>query len=321
MNGERVLIIGAGGFLGAHLSLHLSQVGYEVTAHCFHLKEKNHLWETSIQHFIYGDITSPDTIKQLSAEDYDYVIYLISLNHFDSEGEIQQVANTNILPLWKLVDKFKNRVKKFIYFSTQQVYGCQISPIVSEDCPPAPINTYGLTHLLCENILSSFNRQSNTQYINVRLSNGYGAPVFPENNCWWLVINDLCKTAFNEKCIRLQSDGSPQRDFIHVKDIAQAIHTLLKQPLCNNLYNLSSGMTYTIGEIAIRIKDIFKERYQTEIPILIPAGKTLQTKTSNKNIVSNKLLSAVGFEPSIDINTGILSIFDYFGKECTSNIK
>ena len=89
------------------------------------------------------------------------------------------------------------------------------------------LNIYGLTHFLSEDICSYYNVNTETDCINVRLSNSYGSPVFMENNCWWLVINDLCKTAFSKDEIKLLSDGSPQRDFIQSSDICRAIEILI----------------------------------------------------------------------------------------------
>ena len=68
--------------------------------------------------------------------------------------------------------------------------------IITEDNSPAPLNIYGLTHFLSEDICSYYNVNTETKCINVRLSNSYGSPVFNENSCWWLVVNDLCKSAF-----------------------------------------------------------------------------------------------------------------------------
>lgn len=310
MEGKHILIIGAGGYLGAHISLAMAQQGAYVTALC-HSPKDDTAWNREMHRIICGDITQMETIRCILQHDYDYAIYLISLNHFDSEGEINQVCQTNVLPLWNLENLLKDRIKKFIYFSTQQVYGRTTSAIINEDTLPAPVNNYGLTHLLCENITGLFNRTSSAQYINVRLSNGYGAPVFRDNNCWWLVINDLCKTAFLEKTIRLQSDGSPLRDFIHVSDICQAIGSILNNDSNENIYNISSGTSYTIGEIALFVQKTFKQVYNQNIPILLPEGKVLKTDTDSRCKISNQRLQKLGFTPQVNIETGIHSIFHY----------
>lgn len=310
MDGKHILVIGASGYLGAHISLTMAQQGACVTALC-HSPKDDDAWNEAMHRIICGDITQTGTTDRILQHDYDYAIYLISLNHFDSEGEISQVCQTNVLPLWNLENQLKDRIKKFIYFSTQQVYGRTTSAIINEDTLPAPVNNYGLTHLLCENITDLFNRTSSAQYINIRLSNGYGEPIFKSNNCWWLVINDLCKTAFQEKVIRLQSDGSPLRDFIHVSDICRAIGIILNNNSDENVYNISSGISYTIGEIALIVQKIFKQIYNQNIPILLPEGKVLKTDTDYRCKISNQRLQKLGFIPQVNIETGVHSIFHY----------
>lgn len=309
MTAENVLIVGAGGYLGAHLSLSLTEQGYDVTALCFHQIDKKTEWHNKIHRVIYGDVKSEETVNRINKFDYDYVVYLVSLDHFASEGAVGHVNNTNVLPLWKFANVLQNKVKKFIYFSTQQVYGNQQAK--DENVILTPSNTYGLTHQLCEDIINLFDRKSDTGFINVRLSNGYGEPVFSNNNCWWLVVNDLCKSAFEQNCIRLQSDGSPQRDFIHVNDIARAIDTILKKQHTDNTYNLASGITYTIGELACTVKEVYQQLYGKDLPILVPEGKELQITTPEKQSINIQRLKGLGFKPKTDLKAGITHIFKY----------
>ena len=311
MEGKHILIVGAGGYLGAHLSLFMANSGVKVTALCHSQKEDDTVWRAAMYRIIYGDITQSPILDEICKYDYDYVVYLISLNHFDSEGEIATVCNTNILPLWNLENRLQNRIEKFIYFSTQQVYGRIEAVNVDEHTSPAPVNNYGLTHMLCENVTDFFNRKSSTRFINIRLSNGYGEPVFRENNCWWLVINDLCKTAVEEQVIRLQSDGSPLRDFIYISDICRAVRFILEKSENENVYNISSGITYTIGEIARTVQKIYKQTYGKEIPILLPPGKQLQTNAPSRYTIDNHRLQTLGFSPQINLETGIQHIFKY----------
>ena len=153
---------------------------------------------------IVGDIRDENVISSLAKKSFDVVIHLVSLDHHKSEDNPNYVSSINVLPTWNLLNSFtKTGLDKFIYFSTIHVYGKLPRETINEDYPSNPINAYGLTHLLSENICNYYNNKTNTECINVRLSNSYGSPVFKENNCWWLVINNLCKTAFKEKNIKL----------------------------------------------------------------------------------------------------------------------
>ena len=201
---KKVLITGACGYLGARLSKHLAENGYSITAFDSFDPSSYSQWTSLMEEVIIGDIRDETTLTNLSEKHFDVVIHLISLDHHKSEANPNFVSSINVMPTWNLLDKFtKNGLKKFIYFSTIHVYGKISNKTIYDDYDPSPINTYGLTHLLSENICNYFNENTDTNCMNIRLSNSYGSPVFNENNCWWLVINDLCKTAIEKNKIIL----------------------------------------------------------------------------------------------------------------------
>jgi UDP-glucose 4-epimerase len=221
------------------------------------------------------------------------------------------------------LDIFKCKgLKTFIYFSTQQVLGKLTTSIIDENAQAYPLNHYGLTHLLGEQIVSYFNRISDISCINIRLSNSFGPPIFKENNCWWLVVNDLSKTAYEKGKIVLLSDGTPQRDFIHIKDIGLAVKTILEtKNISPNIINLGSGKTYTILELAHLVKTVYKSLYFTEIDIVLDDGsisKELSKSLENKFLWKTDELQNMGFSPKMNLEQGIYSMFKYLEKNKTA---
>ena len=214
------------------------------------------------------------------------------------------------MPTWNLLEHFtKNGLEKFIYFSTIHVYGNLPKETITEDYQLQPLNTYGLTHLLSENICNYYNDKTETDCINVRLSNSYGSPVFKENNCWWLVINDLCKTAIENSEIRLQSDGSPQRDFIHGDDIAHACEKIL----INNTYGkkliLSGNKPTTINQLISILEQINPS-------IQVSYSKELARENDYQGDIGNleETYSLLNWRPSIDLSQGINKLKIHFCK-------
>jgi UDP-glucose 4-epimerase len=272
-----------------------------------------------MEEVIIGDIRDETTLTDLSEKQFDVVIHLISLDHHKSEANPNLVSSINVIPTWDLLDRFtKHGLNKFIYFSTIQVYGKIPNKTIYDDYDPSPINAYGLTHLLSEKICNYYNARTETDCINVRLSNSYGSPVFTENNCWWLVINDFCKTAFEQGKIKLLSDGSPQRDFIHISDICGALELLInvdKKDLRKNTYHISSGETLTILDIAFIVKRVFQKRSNLDIQVKSSDNSILKNPDrhlhSQKYTVSNSMLNSLGFTPVTSLETGINEIFDY----------
>ena len=147
------MITGACGYLGARLSKFLAETGYRVTAFDSFDPSMYSQWTSLMDEVIIGDIREETTISDLADKQFDVVIHLISLDHHKSESNPNFVSSINIMPTWNLLDKLtKAGLKKFIYFSTIHVYGNLPKEIITEDQKPKPVNTYGLTHLLSENM-------------------------------------------------------------------------------------------------------------------------------------------------------------------------
>lgn len=313
----KIVITGGNGYIGARLSQFLANNGEQVIPVCFPSIPEDEVWKSKMFAILNGDLRLEETIAEIAELKPDIIIHLVSLDHFDSEKEPGFVNNINVLPTWRLLDACtKNGLKKFIYFSTIQVYGKLTNDLIYETQPVNTANTYGLTHLLCEQICEHFNRKSTTNVISIRLSNSYGDPIFKDNNCWWLAINELCKNAFINKEIRLLSDGTPQRDFIHGNDVCEAVRILINtdKKLTDNTYHISSGNTLTLMELAQIIKSEYQIRYNQILPITTPQGfvnEAERTVLDKKYTISNNKLKKLGFSPVYSVNRGVNELFSY----------
>ncbi|MGE6353883.1 NAD-dependent epimerase/dehydratase family protein [Flavobacterium sp. NPDC079362] len=310
MVNKKILVTGGSGYIGARLCLYLVEHGYVVTPLCYSNVPYDVNWVSKMHRIVVGDIRDEKLLSELAEENYDIVIHLVSLDHNQSNGLPSKVSALNIAPVWSILDAFsKKGLEKFIYFSTAQVYGALNTNIITESHQTNTQNAYGLTHDIGEVICEHYNRVSNVDCRIVRLSNSYGSPIFKENNCWWLVVNDLCRSAYNHKEIVLQSDGTPLRDFIHGWDVCNGVLTIIETHKDYSVYNLSSGVTLSIMEIAMKIKAIFFDRYNINLPI--NAKKRSSETEVNKYLLDNSLIVSIGFKPMWSLEDGINELFDY----------
>ena len=316
---KRILITGASGYLGSRLSQYFSNKGYHITA-CMKVKPKNHPdWLVSIDELIIEDITSARFFKKIKNKSFDAAIHLVSLDQIESNLDESLVARINVIPTWKLLNELnKTGLKKFIYFSTFQVYGTELKGAINEKRIPNPVSSYSLTHYLSEEICQYYNRCSPIDCIILRLSNSYGSPVFSNPKCWKLVINDLCKSAFYKSKIDILSDGTPMRDFIHYIDVCSAVGKILQinNYHSNKVYNVGSGSTLSIMEIADVINSVYKKYFNKELPIRINKDQEPRVLKKYEDLDRFKLnidkLKELGYKSKIPLRNGIEELFKYF---------
>ncbi|MDD4923123.1 MAG: SDR family oxidoreductase, partial [Bacteroidales bacterium] len=324
---QKILITGANGYLGAQFSQFLAKEGHKITALCYPEIPNDSVWCGLMEEVLVGSVAEQGTMEKLKERSFDSIIHLVSMDHHQSQKvSPEEAIRVNVQPSWTLLDAFsKKGLKTFIFFSTIHVYGAMPPEVIHENRPLNPGNVYALTHAMSEQVCDYYNRTSEVNCLTVRLSNSYGEPVFPENNCWWLAVNDLCRTAFFEKSIRLLSDGSPQRDFIHGSDVCRAMELILdKAPKTkgHSTYHISSAHTYTLLELAGLVKDVFMELYQENIPVCTPTEESVNDfnrfSGNPRYMIDHSALLDFGFVPKCDMKEGIRRMFIYLEKNLSN---
>lgn len=318
----KVLITGGSGYLGGRISEFLADLNYDVSILVRKVPPQSEQWLQKFSDVLLGDIKSIDIQKSIIEKQFDAILYTISLDHHQSEKDISNTISTNVTPLWNLLDLISktsyNSLKKFIYFSTQQVYGKLSTQLVNENSNLNPVNNYGLTHLMGEQICQLYSKKLKNKFINLRISNGYGYPIFNSCNCWTLVINDFCKTAIEKKEIKLLSDGSPVRDFISISNICRIIQYLLEIPnekIEYNCYNIGSGNSLTILELAHIVADRYNILFNEKIPVILPNKFFSQSSSSHQKIEKFKYdtsrITETGFELNDKMNDELDKLFQF----------
>jgi UDP-glucose 4-epimerase len=318
----RVLVLGASGYLGGRIAGDLSAAGHAVVAQLRRAPEGADRWRASLSKVITGDLRDPATLEQLAAEKAEAAVHVVALNHTQSEKSVEDALAVNVGTVWSALKALQPAgLKRWIYFSTQQVYG-RFSPgeRLDEERRPAPVNAYGITHLQAELVGELFERNTGIKSVNLRLSNGCGAPAFKSADCWWLVVNDLCRTAVEKNEIRLSSDGTPQRDFIHLSDVTGSVRHLLEAPadrLTHPRYLLGGGRTSTILELAHEVARIFRSRTGRDVPILLPGGAVTPPADAHQAVprfsYDISRLRSTGWEPKHTVASAIEEVFDFLG--------
>lgn len=312
----KICIIGASSYVGGWIVDSLKGGKHDITIVYRNEPICDYDWKVGINRVIVGDITDSNILNTIIELEPEYVVYLISLNHIQSEYNFFTSLNVNVSPLGYLANglaKLKS-FKKFIYFSTLQVIGkINNGQIIDESSIPKPLNNYGLTHFYCEEALAMLNRSNNLNYTIIRLANSFGPAKYYSCDTLWLVINDFCSSALKNSIIQLKSDGSPQRDFVYLNDVARAVNFIIEYGNeAPPIINVSSEITMTMLELAHLTKIVCK-KYGLEVRVLLPNGNESHECESHSQIERYKIKSwlyKVGFEMKTNLEQGIMYTLD-----------
>jgi UDP-glucose 4-epimerase len=313
-----ILVTGGSGYLGTRICNYLADKNINVIPICNSFVPNDEMWSRKMYDIIIGDIANKSTLKRINQHKLDYIIHLISLDQFSSQRNIKKTVDVNVKSTWDLLELAKEiGVKTVINFSTVQVYGRLVKGLINEQYNCKPINFYGLSHLMSESVCNYYHTNSKVNVVNIRLSNSYGLPVIKNDKCWSLVLNEFCKSAYYNKEIKLNSDGSPLRDFIHGSEVVETISNLLenydKKDYKTNIFNLASGKTYSILELAFIVKDVIWHELKVSVDIYVKDKKIekLNKPDRDKYVFDVKKINNFKSKQSVPLSEGISEVLRY----------
>jgi len=308
---KKILVTGDKGYIGSALTEVLIDRGYYIEGlDTGYFEDCNFLKFKDKYKSLKFDIRN---IESKHIEKYDVVIHLAGLSN-DPLGELEKSityeinrdASIRLADLCK-----KNSVKKFIYFSTQSIYGIsQTDDELEEDNSiKNPITAYAISKWEAEQYIT--NLGDDKFHVNVLRP----ATVFGVSNRLRsdIVFNNFMSNAYATNEIEIKSDGSPIRPIIHVIDLCLAVLALLNQNNKNNnnqSYNVGKrGGNYTVKEIADAVKNHYSE---AKIFYSGEHGKDSRTYKVSFNKIYNEFSNS--YNPQWDLKKGAIELDDFFKK-------
>ena len=259
-----VLVVGGAGFIGSHMVKKLGRLGCQVTT--LDNLSNGHRDAVLYGEFVLGDLADGELLAQLMQPGrFDAVMHFAS---FIQVGEsVQQPAkyyDNNVVNTVHLLDAMRQAgIGRFVFSSTAATFGQpQYSPI-DERHPQQPINPYGRSKLMVEQILEDFDRAYGLKSTCLRYFNAAGADPEvqlgerhnPETHLIPLVLQVASGKKSHISVFGRDydtPDGTCVRDYVHVSDLCDA-HWLSLQSLMNGAnsqrYNLGNGKGFTVQEV------------------------------------------------------------------------
>ncbi len=254
----KVLVTGTDGYIGTMLGGYLMDRGYTVTG-----------VDTGFHRigWLYNGVrrmpmTITRDIRNLTDEDlkgYDAIVHLAELSN-DPVGQLApnityDINHKGTVALAQRAKKLG--VSRFIYFSSCSVYGASSTHASDENGATKPLTAYAECKLLVERDLKPM-AGDNFSPTFLRNSTAYGAS--PRQR-FDLVVNNLCGHAWCSKLIKMDSDGTPWRPFVHVLDICQAAGCVLdakREIIHAETFNVGDNSeNYQVKDIAKIVSDAF----------------------------------------------------------------
>lgn len=257
-------------------------------------------------HVEYLDVT--EDLPQLNnmLEGVDIVIHCANQARIDpSWAKYQNYYNTNISGSQKFFELCQQRkVKRFIYISSSSVYGNNGQEIQTEGGPLYPSNPYAVSKLGAEWALRVQSQKVwITELIIVRPFTMYGPYMDYSNQA--LMIPKFLKCYVAGDPLLLHGDGLQERDFLFSADAVRGIELIFELGQRDTIYNLGSGKSYSVKQIADSISN-----RQVKTPDRLGPVRRTQADISK--------IQQLGFEPKTDVIDWItdqIAIFNQHKKE------
>jgi NAD dependent epimerase/dehydratase len=249
---QKVLVTGAAGFIGSHLTERLVELGADTRALVHYNSEGSWGWldksrvKKSVE-IVLGDIRDQDSVQR-AVEDVDVVFHLAALIAipYSYQAPLSYVR-TNIegtLNVLQAATRSK-RVSKVLHTSTSEVYGTARSVPISEEHPLQGQSPYSASKIGADKIAESFHLSFGFPVVTVRPFNTYG----PRQSAR-AVIPTIITQALSQPVIRLGS-LEPTRDLNFVLDTVEGFVRAAETPeAVGEVINLGTGSEISIGDLA-----------------------------------------------------------------------
>lgn len=260
-----ILIVGGAGYIGSHMVKHLCRLGASVVV----LDDLSSGYRDSVvtgAKLVVGSVADAGMLAQLFGEyRFDAVMHFASFIQVgESIIEPAKYYANNLAATLNLLEAMRAAgVRRFIFSSTAAVYGDPVYEPIDEAHPNNPINPYGRSKWMVEQVLEDYDRAYGLKSVCLRYFNAAGADPegelgerhIPETHLIPLVLQVAAGRRDEISVFGSDydtPDGTCIRDYIHVSDLCDAHALALKRLLSGGdsaRFNLGNGLGFSVREV------------------------------------------------------------------------
>ncbi len=319
LKNKTVLITGADGFIGSHLTEKLVKEGANVKALSQYNSFNNWGWLEDVEckndiEVLCGDVRDNNYIRHIT-KGVDIIFHLAALIAIPySYIAPESYVDTNIKGTLNVCQAaLDNNVEKVIITSTSEVYGTAKYVPIDEKHPKQPQSPYSATKIGADAIAKSFHNAFDLPVVIARPFNTYG----PRQSARAVIPTIITQIAAGKKQIKL-GDTTPTRDFNYVKDTCSGFVALANcDKAIGEEINIGSNFEISIGDTLNLIKEIMNSDVE-----FVTDEQRIRPKNSEVNRLwcdNSKILELTGFKPQYDIKRGLEETVKWFSDK--NNLK
>jgi len=308
----KVLVTGADGFIGSHLTVALLKEGYQVRALAQYNSFNYWGWLEDIKpssnlEIVCGDVRDPNFCREIS-KGIDIIFHLAALiaipySYIAPESFIE----TNVKGTLNICQAAKdNGVKRILVTSTSEVYGTAKYVPIDEKHPLQPQSPYSASKIGADAIAMSFYNAFKLPLTIVRPFNTYG----PRQSARAVIPTIITQIASGMKEIKL-GDTTPTRDFNYVKDICYGFLLLAKcKKAIGETVNIGSNDEISIKELFALIKDIM----QSDVNLIVDEQRLRPENSEVFRLRCDniKIKELTGYKPQYPLREGLEKTVEWF---------
>ncbi len=309
---KKVLVTGADGFIGSHLTQLLVKQKAKVRALSCYNSFNHWGWLEGIPELneievVTGDIRDPHICRKIT-EDIDVVFHLAALIAIPYSYQApESYLQTNVMGTANLCQAaLDHSVEHFLYASTSEVYGTAQSVPIDENHPLQPQSPYSASKIGGESISLSFFYSFGLPVTIVRPFNTYG----PRQSTRAIIPSIIEQLIEGKRQIAI-GNLSPTRDFSYVEDTAESfIRLALLKPAIGEIVNVGTGVEISMRDLAMYIASLFGK----EIEFVIDPKRLRPPLSEVDRLCCNyakfKQLTSFSFKYSLE--EGLRQTMDWF---------
>jgi NAD dependent epimerase/dehydratase len=309
---KKILVTGADGFIGSHLTEMLAARGLQVRALAQYNSFNNWGWlddvadKTNIE-VVCGDVRDPHFCNAI-CQDVDTVFHLAALIAIPYSYQApDSYVDTNIRGTVNICQAaLSNKVSRVIHTSTSEVYGTAQYVPIDEKHPLQPQSPYSASKIAADAMAMSFYNAFGLPLTIARPFNTYG----PRQSARAVIPTIITQIASGKKQIQL-GDVSPTRDFNYVDDTCRGFIALAEsEQTVGETVNIGSNFEISVGDTLNMIKTIMA----SDVEFLVDEQRLRPEKSEvNRLWCDNiKIKQLAGFAPQVSLEQGLRRTVDWF---------